>query len=86
VREAISVFETPSAASNTIRARCADPAITVEDRVNDTNVSRSPSRNPSGAIRMHDYPKPTLSNYFRHAVIQDKLAQHKKLRAYTERT
>jgi hypothetical protein len=60
VREAISVFDTPSAASNTIRARCADPAITVEERVNDTNVSRSPSRNPSGAIRMHNYPKPAL--------------------------
>ncbi len=60
----ISVFDTPSAASNTIRARCADPAITVEDRVNDTNVSRSPSRNPSGAIRMHNYPKPALQNHF----------------------
>jgi hypothetical protein len=56
VRSAISVFDTPSAANNTIRARCAAPAITVEDRVNDTNVSRSPSRNASGAIHMHDYP------------------------------
>jgi hypothetical protein len=58
VRDAISVFDTPSAANSTIRARCAAPAVTVEDLVNDTNFSWSPSRNPSGAMRMHDYPKP----------------------------
>ena len=63
----------PSAANNTIRARCANPAITVEDRVNDINLSRSPSRNPSGATRMHDYPKPALSNYFRHAALAGNL-------------
>ena len=69
VHLAISVFDTPSAANNTIRARCAAPAITVEDWVNDTNVSRSPSRNANGAIRMHDYPIPLPSNYFRHAAL-----------------
>jgi hypothetical protein len=70
------VFDTPSAASNTIRARCAEPAITVEDRVNETNVSRSPSRNPSGAIRMHDCPKPVLSNQFVHAALADVSLTH----------
>ena len=45
---AIAVFEIPSAASNTIRARCANPARTLEDRVNDVSRSRSPSRNPNG--------------------------------------
>jgi hypothetical protein len=57
IRAAISVLDTPSAANSTIRARCAAPAATVEDRVSDTNASRSPSRKASGAIRMHDYPK-----------------------------
>jgi hypothetical protein len=53
-------LDAPSAANNTIRARCAAPAITVDDRINDTNFSRSPSRNANGAIRMHNYPKSTL--------------------------
>ena len=41
---AIAVFATPSAASNTIRARCARPARTDDARVNFTSRARSPSR------------------------------------------
>src|SRR5690606_28729911 len=44
---AIAVFDSPSAASSTIRARCARPARTEEDRVKRASSSRSPSRNPS---------------------------------------
>jgi hypothetical protein len=40
-RAAISVFDTPSAANNTIRARCARPALTDDDRVHDASGSRS---------------------------------------------
>src|SRR5262249_9721032 len=36
-RAAISVFDTPSAANSTIRARCARPALSVEARVHDIN-------------------------------------------------
>jgi len=69
VRRAISVFGTPSAASSTIRARCANPAGADVDRVNATNFSRSLSRKPNGAIRIHDYRNQTLSNNFRHAAL-----------------
>ncbi len=47
---------TPSVASSTIRARCANPARTDDDRVNDPNCSRSPSRRPSGAERIPHCP------------------------------
>jgi hypothetical protein len=67
VRKAISVFGTPSAASNTILARCANPAGADDDRLNDANFSRSLSRKPSGALRMRNYRKQSLSNNFRHA-------------------
>ena len=40
-RRTISAVPTPSAASNTIRARCANPARTDEDRVHDDNTARS---------------------------------------------
>lgn len=46
---AIAVFATPSAASSTIRARCARPARTDVDRVNRASSSRSPSRNAKAA-------------------------------------
>jgi hypothetical protein len=36
---------TPSAASSTIRARCASPALTADDLVRTDSRSRSPSRN-----------------------------------------
>ena len=48
VRSAISVLATPSAANNTIRALVANPAGTVEARVNASNLQRSPSRNCNG--------------------------------------
>ena len=43
-RRAISAFGSPSAASSTIRARCANPASTVEDRTNALSRDSSPSR------------------------------------------
>jgi hypothetical protein len=46
----ISVFDTPSAANNTIRARCAKPARIELDRVQDSYSSRSPDRRPSGCV------------------------------------
>jgi hypothetical protein len=57
-RDAISVFDTPSAASSTIRARCANPAGTDDARVSATNFSPSSSRKPNGPIRTCDYRKP----------------------------
>jgi hypothetical protein len=42
-RLAISVLLTPSAASSTIRARCANPARSDDDRAQPVNRSRSPS-------------------------------------------
>ena len=65
-RSAIAVFDSPSAASNTIRARCANPARTVDDRVNRANPSRSPSRNANaGAGRFaipHSDPNQPSNN------------------------
>lgn len=64
-RAAISVFASPAAASSTIRARCADPAVALEDRVQDASTSRSPSRRTNaGAARAgiaHD-PAPSSVN------------------------
>jgi len=48
-RRPISVFGTPSAASSTIRARCARPASTVEDRTNAVNFGSSPGRRTNAA-------------------------------------
>jgi hypothetical protein len=53
VRTAISVFGTPSAANNTIRARVANPARTLDDRVSESNLLRSPSRNSSASATAH---------------------------------
>ena len=50
-RSAISVLDTPSAASSTIRARCARPALIELHRVQDSNNSRSPGRRPNGCAR-----------------------------------
>ena len=41
-RRPISVFDQPSAAGNTIRARCTRPAAAVDDRVNRRNRASSP--------------------------------------------
>ena len=48
-RRAISAFGRPSAASSTIRARCANPASTVEDRTSALRFSSSPARSTRGA-------------------------------------
>jgi hypothetical protein len=46
---AISVFDTPSEASSTTRARCARPARIDVLRVIEASRSRSPSRSPKAA-------------------------------------
>jgi hypothetical protein len=43
-RRPISAFGTPSAASSTIRARCAKPTSTVDDRTSAVNLALSPGR------------------------------------------
>jgi hypothetical protein len=48
INSAISTFGVPSAASNTILARVANPARIDVDRTIPVNTSRSPSRNPNG--------------------------------------
>jgi hypothetical protein len=42
----------PSAASNTIRARCTSRAAAVRDRAVDSNTTRSSADNDSGARRI----------------------------------
>ena len=70
---AIAVFDSPSAASNTIRARCARPARPERlDRVIRDSASRSPSRNPNASrrtIRHAPSSQPSnrkSTNYTRH--------------------
>jgi len=62
---AIAVFDTPSAANSTIRARCARPARIELERVHPVSSSRSPSRNPNaGAGRFatpHDPNNPSVN-------------------------
>jgi hypothetical protein len=59
-RRAISAFGRPSAASSTIRARCANPASTVEDRTNAVSLGSSPARRTRGAaIDTPHYPEIT---------------------------
>src|SRR5689334_17585749 len=51
----------PSAARSTIRARCARPALTVEDRTHPANRRRSPSRSAragAGSAGTHHCPAP----------------------------
>jgi len=48
-RRPISAFDTPSAASKTIRARWATPAPAVEHRNTALNLDSSPGRNTIGA-------------------------------------
>ena len=53
-RRTISVVPTPSAASNTTRARCASPAFIDRDRVHDNNSSRSREDNSTPTVNgMH---------------------------------
>jgi hypothetical protein len=59
--DAIAVFDTPCAASNTIRARWAKPASTVEDRTKELSFGSSPARSTIGAATdMPHSPKVTL--------------------------
>jgi hypothetical protein len=50
-RRPTSALLVPSAASNTIRARCANPAEIVEDRVHSRSLCSSPARNTNGSTR-----------------------------------
>lgn len=62
-RAAISVFDTPSAASSTILARCANPARIDVDRTHDDNTCRSPSRTTNRATRTRRSHSPRTENY-----------------------
>ena len=63
IRRAISAFDNPSAASNTIRARCANPARIELDRSIASSRGRSPSCRTSGAaIDMTHCPAPLTVN------------------------
>jgi len=58
---AASVFDTPWAASNTIRARWANPASTIEDRTKAVSFDSSPERSTIGAATdIPDCPKTEL--------------------------
>ena len=48
-RRAISAFGKPSAANSTIRARCANPASSVEDRTSTVSLNSSPARSTRAA-------------------------------------
>ena len=50
-RRPISTLLKPSAASNTMRPRCTNPAGIEDDRVHPDNVSASPARNTNGSAR-----------------------------------
>jgi len=50
-RRLTSALLVPSAASNTIRARCANPAGIVQDRVHSRSFCSSPARNTNGSTR-----------------------------------
>jgi hypothetical protein len=56
-RSAIRVEDSPSAASDTIRARCARPARIEDDRSHPLSNSRSPARSAKGFDRMPQCPK-----------------------------
>lgn len=69
-RRPISVFGRPSAASNTIRARCTWPAGAVDERVSSRRRAPSPGRSTNGAATdMPHCRPPTLSNHFGHAAL-----------------
>src|SRR6516225_6943786 len=69
-RRPISAFGTPWAASSTIRARCANPASTVEERTSEFNLDSSPTRRTSAAATdTHHCPKITPQNHFQHATL-----------------
>ncbi len=61
-RAVIAVFDTPSAASNTILARCANPARIDDDRTHDDNRGPSPGRSTNGTNRIRHYRSPNTGN------------------------
>jgi len=63
-RAAMSVLDTPSAASSRILARCTSPAGAVDIRVNASRRERSPSRSCNAAAR---YTAPLARNHKRKA-------------------
>src|SRR5665647_1374782 len=68
--DAIAVFGTPWAANNTIRARWAKPASTVEDRIKELSSGSSPVRSNIGAATdIPHCPKTVLSSHLRHATL-----------------
>jgi len=67
-RRPTSTLLAPSAASNTIRARCANPAEIVEDRVHAHSLCSSPARNNNGSTRdMQHRLNHKQQNHIRHA-------------------
>lgn len=66
---AISTFDVPSAASNTILARVVSPTRIDVDRTIQVSTSRSPSRNPNGCARKPDPPARHRKGYWRRAAL-----------------
>ena len=52
------MLKAPSAASSALR--CAEPAVTVDERVNDTNFSRSPRAIPAEQFACMIIPNPIV--------------------------
>ena len=69
-RRPTSALLAPSAASNTIRARCANPAGIVEDRVHSRSFCSSPARNTNGSTRdMNHCLNHRPQSHFQHATL-----------------
>ncbi len=61
----------PSAANNRIRARCAEPAEIVDDRVHPDNRPRSPALKTNGSTRdIPDHSKPRPQSHTQHATLE----------------
>jgi hypothetical protein len=73
-RRTISPVPTPSAASNTIRTRCASPARNDGDRIHDANTSRSAGGSSIAAVNFrYGVSKATFSyldQYTWHRVVR----------------
>ena len=69
-RRPTSALLVPSAASSTIRARCANPAGIVEDRVHSRSFCSSPARNTNGFTRdMNHCLNQRQQSHFQHATL-----------------
>ena len=65
-----SALLVPSAASNTIRARCANPAGIVEDRVHSRSLCSSPALNTNGSTRdINHFLNRRQQSNFQHATL-----------------